>query len=134
MVIISQINSVNHEILELQNIFLEDKYRTNSNWESGLESFRKTITTFKEKNSETPEMSGYINSLDSIINGAVQIHDGIYQGEKKSQKELDKWLYDNFLKRDILDKAIKYYYKMKSTSIDNLALVFYFIISIIKMV
>lgn len=40
--------------------------------------------------------------------------------KKKSQKKLDKWLYHNFIKKDVLEKAIKYYHKMKMNAIETL--------------
>jgi hypothetical protein len=44
---ITQIGAVNHAILELQTVYLEDKYRTNSNWVSGLETYTKTVNNFQ---------------------------------------------------------------------------------------
>lgn len=87
---ITQINAINHAILELQAIYLEDKYRTNSNWESGLETYTKTVNSFRERNIANPEMSDYIYSLDSIVRKAVIIHSGIYGVEKKKEAELNQ--------------------------------------------
>ncbi len=87
---ITQINAVNHAILELQTIYLEDKYRTNSNWESGLETYTKTVNNFREKNTITPKMADYIYSVDSIVRRAVVIHSSIYGEEEKSEAELNQ--------------------------------------------
>jgi PAS domain S-box-containing protein len=87
---ITQIGSVNHAILELQTIYLEDKYRTNSNWVSGLETYTKTVNNFRERNSTTPELADYIYALDSIVRRAVVIHTSIYSGEVKSEAELNQ--------------------------------------------
>ncbi len=88
--VITQINAVNHAILELQTIYLEDKYRTNSNWNSGLESYTKTVTTFREKNTNSPKEIHYINALDSIIQRAIVIHSGIYEKEIRSEPEFNQ--------------------------------------------
>jgi pre-mRNA-splicing factor ATP-dependent RNA helicase DHX15/PRP43 len=40
--------------------------------------------------------------------------------KKKSQTKLDEWLYSNFIKKDAIEKAIKYYHKMKMNSLDIL--------------
>lgn len=87
---ITQINAINHAILELQTVYLEDKYRTNSNWESGLETYTKTVNNFREKNTPTPEMADYIYSLDSIVRRAVLIHSGIYGQAEKSEVEINQ--------------------------------------------
>ena len=87
---ITQINAINHAILELQTVYLEDKYRTNSNWESGLETYTKTVNNFRERNTPTPEMADYIYSLDSIVRRAVLIHSGIYGQAEKSEVEINQ--------------------------------------------
>jgi PAS domain S-box-containing protein len=87
---ITQIGAVNHAILELQTVYLEDKYRTNSNWVSGLETYTKTVNNFRERNSTTPELADYIYALDSIVRRAVVIHTSIYSGELKSDAELNQ--------------------------------------------
>lgn len=87
---ITQIGAVNHAILELQTIYLEDKYRTNSNWVSGLETYTKTVNNFRERNSTTPELADYIYELDSIVRRAVIIHTSIYSGEIKSEAQLNQ--------------------------------------------
>ncbi len=89
--VITQINAVNHSILELQTIYLEDKYRTNSNWNSALETYQKTITSFKEKNSNSTAQTIYINSLDSIIQRAINLHSRIYEKEKKTEADLNQF-------------------------------------------
>ena len=87
---ITQINAINHAILELQTVYLEDKYRTNSNWVSGLETYTKTVNNFRERNTPTPEMADYIYSLDSIVRRAVLIHSGIYGQAEKSEVEINQ--------------------------------------------
>lgn len=87
---ITQINAVNHAILELQTIYLEDKYRTNSNWESGLETYTKTVNSFRERNTHSTEMENYIYSLDSIVRRAVVIHTAIYSEVKQSETEINQ--------------------------------------------
>ena len=87
---ITQISSVNHAILELQTIYLEDKYHTNSNWVSGLETYTKTVNNFRERSGSSPEMANYIYALDSIVRRAVLIHTTIYSGETKSEVEFNQ--------------------------------------------
>ena len=40
--------------------------------------------------------------------------------KKKSNEKLDDWLYQNFLKKDVLQKSYKYYQKMKGNSLQIL--------------
>jgi PAS domain S-box-containing protein len=87
---ITQINAINHAILELQTVYLEDKYHTNSNWESGLETYTKTVNNFRERNASSPEMADYIYSLDSIVRRAVLVHLGIYRQAQKSEAEINQ--------------------------------------------
>jgi PAS domain S-box-containing protein len=87
---LTQIGIVNHAILELQTIYLEDKYRTNSNWESGVETYRKTVNRFRERYSTSPEMENYIYSLDSIVRRAIAIQTKIYDSEIKSETEFNQ--------------------------------------------
>lgn len=88
--VISQINSVNHAILELQTIFLEDKYHTNNNWIDGLETYNKTVYNFRERNSNAPEFEDYIYSIDSIIRRAVVIHTALYGPDIKGAAEFNQ--------------------------------------------
>lgn len=87
---LTQISAVNHAILELQTIYLEDKYRTNSNWQSGIETYTKTVNKFRERYSISAEMEDYIYSLDSIVRRAVLIHSKIYDGAIISETELNQ--------------------------------------------
>lgn len=70
------------------------------------EKFVKAKNKLKKHNSDHYTLYKIISKYKSL--------------KKKSSKELDKWVYDNFLKKDVLDKTIKYYNKMKSNSIDIL--------------
>ena len=87
---ITQINAINLAILELQAVYLEDKYKTNSNWNSGLETYNSAVNNFRELNTGKPEMADYICSLDSIVRKAVIIHAGIYDLEKKREVDLNQ--------------------------------------------
>ncbi len=88
--VISQVNAINHAILELQTIYLEDKYHTNSNWVSGLENYNKTVENFREKKSNFPEHEDYIYSIDSIIRRAVLIHSNLYDSDKQGEAEFNQ--------------------------------------------
>lgn len=88
--VITQINAVNHAVLELQNIYLDDKYRTNSNWNSGVDIFYNTVSNFRENNKESEEFKKYINGVDSIVHRAVSIHNKIYEAENRSESEFNQ--------------------------------------------
>gem|GEM_PF-3180173 len=88
--VINQINALNDAVMELQNIHLDDKYRTNSNWSSGLETYFKSVAIFREKNKNSVELSDYIYSLDSLIRSAVLVHNEIYNSHKLSEAELNQ--------------------------------------------
>lgn len=87
---LTQIGIVNHAILELQTIYLEDKYLTNSNWDAGVETYTKTVNRFRERYSTSPEMENYIYSLDSIVRRAIAVQTKIYDSKIKSETEFNQ--------------------------------------------